>query len=214
MAIRLPLRCHPDTPCGALKGIDVELSRLGGRRGARRFALRCVASGNIRAVEAPHYATRKGRADELWRHTCFEAFVRVGDSKAYHEFNFAPSGDWNAYRFLDYRQGMAREQAVDPPAIETDVRQAPLSAEHVEGLRAAGSDPLDRFDTPFFMLTSNIEMERTALPIDVPWRFGLSAVIEERNGTRSYWALKHPPGEPDFHHPDCFDVELPAARQA
>lgn len=212
--MKASLVCHPDTPCGALRGIDVELSRLGGRRGARRFALRFVASGNIRALEAPHHVTRKDRADDLWRHTCFEAFVRVGDGKAYHEFNFAPSGAWNAYRFLDYRDGMAREEAVEPPAIETDVRQAPLSADDAEGLRAAGLDPLDRFETPFFTLTANIEMERTLLPIDVPWHFGLSAIIEERNGNRSYWALKHPPGAPDFHHPDCFDLELPAARPA
>lgn len=214
MVIRIPLRCHPDTPCGALRGIDVELSRLGGRRGARRFALRYVASGNIKAIEAARHVTRKGRADDLWRHTCFEAFVRVGDNKAYHEFNFAPAGDWNAYRFLDYRDGMSREHDVEAPAIETDIRQAPLGAEQAEGLRAAGMDPRDRFDTPFFMLTANIEMEQTLLPIDVPWHFGLSAVIEERNGTRSFWALKHPPGAPDFHHPDCFDLQLPAARPA
>lgn len=39
---------------------------------------------------------------------------------------------------------------------------------------------------------------------------GLSAVIEERDGTKSYWALAHPPGKPDFHHPACFALELPA----
>ncbi len=39
---------------------------------------------------------------------------------------------------------------------------------------------------------------------------GLSAVIEETDGTKSYWALRHPPGAPDFHHPDCFALELPA----
>jgi hypothetical protein len=34
---------------------------------------------------------------------------------------------------------------------------------------------------------------------------GLSAVLEEQDGTKSYWALAHPPGgKPDFHHPDCF----------
>lgn len=39
---------------------------------------------------------------------------------------------------------------------------------------------------------------------------GLSAVIEEGDGTKSYWALRHPPGTPDFHHPDCFALQLPA----
>ncbi len=38
---------------------------------------------------------------------------------------------------------------------------------------------------------------------------GLAAVIEEIDGTKSYWALAHPPGKPDFHHPDCFALTLP-----
>jgi hypothetical protein len=40
-------------------------------------------------------------------------------------------------------------------------------------------------------------------------RFGLSAVIEEQDGTKSYWALAHPPGKPDFHHDACFTATLP-----
>ena len=39
-------------------------------------------------------------------------------------------------------------------------------------------------------------------------RIGLSAVIEEEDGTLSYWALRHAPGKPDFHHPDAFAMEL------
>jgi hypothetical protein len=36
----------------------------------------------------------------------------------------------------------------------------------------------------------------------------LSAVIEEIGGRFSYWALAHPPGKPDFHHPVGFTLEL------
>ena len=39
-------------------------------------------------------------------------------------------------------------------------------------------------------------------------RLGLSAVIEARDGTLSYWALRHAPGKPDFHHPAAFALEL------
>ena len=39
-------------------------------------------------------------------------------------------------------------------------------------------------------------------------RIGLSAVIEEEDGTISYWALRHAPGKPDFHHPGGFAMEL------
>ena len=43
---------------------------------------------------------------------------------------------------------------------------------------------------------------------------GLSAVIELVDGSKSYWALAHPPGAPDFHAPACFAAELPAPRGA
>lgn len=37
---------------------------------------------------------------------------------------------------------------------------------------------------------------------------GLAAVIEEESGALSYWALRHAPGKPDFHHPDAFALKL------
>ena len=46
-----------------------------------------------------------------------------------------------------------------------------------------------------------------------PLHIGLSAVIEEEGGRKSYWALAHPPGPPDFHHPDCFTLELAAPKR-
>lgn len=44
-----------------------------------------------------------------------------------------------------------------------------------------------------------------------PWLVGLSAVIEAKDGSLSHWALAHPPGAADFHHADCFVLELPPA---
>jgi hypothetical protein len=43
-------------------------------------------------------------------------------------------------------------------------------------------------------------------------RIGLSAVIEEIDGALSYWALRHAPGKPDFHHRDAFALELDEVR--
>ena len=37
---------------------------------------------------------------------------------------------------------------------------------------------------------------------------GLCAVIEDGHGRLSYWALRHAPGKPDFHHRDGFALEL------
>ena len=43
-----------------------------------------------------------------------------------------------------------------------------------------------------------------------PWELGLSAILEEKDGTKSYWALAHPEGDkPDFHDPACFAAHLP-----
>ena len=43
-------------------------------------------------------------------------------------------------------------------------------------------------------------------------RIGLSAVIEEIDGALSYWALRHAPGKPDFHHCHAFALELDEVR--
>jgi hypothetical protein len=50
-------------------------------------------------------------------------------------------------------------------------------------------------------LTASVPAERG------PMRIGLSVVVEEQN--ISYWALRHAPGKPDFHHPESFVLELP-----
>ena len=49
-------------------------------------------------------------------------------------------------------------------------------------------------------LTATVPAERG------PLRIGLSVVVEAEN--ISYWALRHAPGKPDFHHPDAFALEL------
>jgi hypothetical protein len=43
-------------------------------------------------------------------------------------------------------------------------------------------------------------------------RIGLSMVIEEIDGALSYWALRHAPGKPDFHHRHAFALELDEVR--
>lgn len=50
------------------------------------------------------------RADELWKHTCFELFIADTRERGYTELNFSPDGGWNCYAFDDYRQGMRASQ--------------------------------------------------------------------------------------------------------
>ena len=107
--------------------------------------------------------------------------MRASAGSAYYEFNFAPSTHWAAYQFDDYRSGMAMAAAVPAPAIT--VQTSP-----------------DRY-----ALQTSLALDRLpALPRTASWGLGLSAVIEETNGRKSYWALAHPPGAPDFHHSVCF----------
>ena len=120
------------------------------------------------------------RADELWLTTCFEAFLRPVGARGYREWNFAPSGNWAAYDFADTRDGMQRADVGSPPYI--------------------------RMEDNFTWWTVGATI---AVDAGQQWQLGLSAVLEENDGTKSYWALAHPDSEkPDFHHPDCFAAQL------
>jgi hypothetical protein len=174
------LKRHPDSLCDAVTHIDVDVTRPR----ASSLLLSYTVAGRVGdlLVAAP---VAPSRSDELWRHTCFEAFLRTGPDGAYYEFNFAPSTRWAVYRFDGYRSGMRVAEEIAAPEIEV------------------ASTP-ERYTL------------RAALELGEPlcasrWQLGFSAVIEEANGRKSYWALAHPLGKPDFHHSDCFAAELSTA---
>lgn len=174
------LSIHPASPGPAGLHIEVDVSRPQ----PHALTLRYVLSGAIGAVRLPD-TVEPQRADELWRRTCFEAFLRAPDGSAYVEINLAPSTEWAAYGFSGYREGMRAAEEIGAPEFE-----------------------LAR-DADTFSLAATIDLGGVAaLPGDTPWRLALSAVIEDIAGRTSYWAVKHPPGAPDFHHPDGFALEL------
>lgn len=43
------------------------------------------------------------------------------------------------------------------------------------------------------------------------WQVGIAAVIEEADGTKSYWALAHPGEKPDFHDGRGFTLSVPGS---
>ena len=178
--MRYTLKRHPDSLCAAVTDIEVDVTRP--RAGS--LLLSYVVAGNVGDLLLPA-VTAPGRADELWRHTCFEAFIRGAPDGGYYELNFASSTQWAAYQFSGYRTGMRVATKIEPPKIET------LSTGDRYTLQAA--------------------LELGELSPASRWRLGLAAVIEEANGRKSYWALAHPPGKPDFHHLDCFAAELSPA---
>ncbi len=134
--------------------------------------------------------TAPTRTDNLWKHTCFEAFIRAAESDVYFEINLAPSTQWAAYRFIGYRNDRNVARAIPTPRVEA------------------------QSDGDNYRLRAVLDLgELTELAEKTAWRLGLSAVIEEIDGRLSHWALAHPPGKADFHHSDCFALELPAASQ-
>ena len=145
-----------------------------------------VFRGDLTGLQIPPVGT-PARANGLWEHTCCEAFFRGHEGEAYCEFNMSPSRQWAAYRFDAYRSGIAYLREPEPVVAI--------------------------IDKPGF-LSLGVEFELDALPIALPMKLGLCAVIEDKKGAKSYWALRHAPGKPDFHHPDCFALELPAPKRA
>lgn len=113
---------------------------------------------------------------ELWKSTCFEAFIKAQDGEGYHEINLSPPGQWNAYRFDRYRE--------------------PLPPREVSGWRL-----LD-MNTSAGELSARMQ---TDLPPGREFQVGLSCVMEIPSGEKVYWSLGEGGGtHPDFHDARCF----------
>lgn len=180
MSVTLALAPHPASPP---TGLDprVEVAFRPGRVLELRYLLDC-GRDRVRLPAPLAGAGPDGRVDGLWRRTCFEAFVADADAPAgaplpYLEFNFSPSGQWQAYAFRGYRDaGPALAIPAPDIVLTVDARGLILTVRQPMAWPATCRRP----------------------------RLGLSAVLETADGALSYWALRHPPGPPDFHHPDTF----------
>jgi hypothetical protein len=171
---------HPESRSEAVRGISARVCRETGGTLAITYSI----EGEIARLRVP--ASRPPRiAHGLWLHTCCECFVALKGVSGYHEFNFAPSGEWAAYAFAKYREGEAVvDEALNPrialrrsdEKLELD---AVISLDRLSATHASGSLAL-----------------------------ALSAVVEDEQGVLSYWALKHPAEKPDFHHAESFVLEL------
>ena len=170
----LNLVVHPASVRGAVESLRARVAR----REDGALDLLFVLRAPMERIVVPEPSEPR-RADGLWRHTCFECFVGGGGDR-YSEFNFAPSGEWAAYAFSGYRNAEPQPPAFDP---------------HIAVKRAAA------------MLELQAVVPAAALPEragPLSWKIGLSAVVEQTSGDVAYWALRHAPGKPDFHHPQAF----------
>lgn len=124
--------------------------------------------------------TDGARADDLWKTTCFELFLDMGNG-TYREFNFSPSGRWAAYDFSDYRTKSGDADIAKAPTVIVDRGRSVIAGAvriPVQALNGAN-------------------------------KASLCTVIEEEGGAISFWSnAHHDAAKPDFHDRSCFVIDL------
>jgi hypothetical protein len=158
--------------------IDGQINRTGDR-----LRIDYHLRGDLAALAIAPPAQIPTRQDDLWQHTCFEFFLGCKGSPRYWEVNLSPAGDWNVYRFSDYRQGMESEQAF---------AELPFSCDRQPNA---------------FRLSLTLDLSLIVAK-DQPLEVAITTVVQQLNGHLSYWALTHPGPEADFHRRDGFQLEL------
>ncbi len=176
----VPFRLQPFRPDPALAGL-VLAGSYSLEQGYLRIHYRL--SGNLEALQIPLPCPTPQRRDALWQTTCFEAFVGVAGSEDYWELNLSPAGHWNLYRLDGYRSGLRPEPTCSALVV---TRQEEVDA-----------------------LSLNVELNLSNLvPAETALELSLTAVLQQRDGLCSYWALHHAGSEPDFHRRDSFIAAL------
>jgi len=176
----VPFRLQPFDPDPALAGLVLD-GAYSLEQGHLRIHYRLC--GNLEGLKLPLPSPTPQRRDELWQSTCFEAFVGVAGSKGYWELNLSPAGHWNLYRLDGYRTGLRPEPRCSALPV----------ARQQEG------------DALSLAVELNLS---TLVPTEAALELSLTAVLEQRHGDCSYWALQHTGSEPDFHRRDSFIAAL------
>jgi hypothetical protein len=174
---------HPDSAGDTVSAVRARIART-----REDLKLSYVLEGNLARIRVPP-STQAGIAEGLWQHTCCEIFLARAGEPAYHELNFSPSGQWTAYAFRRYREGAPNNDASLDPQIR--VRR-----------------DKDKLELEAVITLSRLSPAHATGKLSI----AVSAVTEDHAGRLSYWALRHAPGKPDFHHPDAFALELDELR--
>jgi hypothetical protein len=170
---------HPTTRTDAWT-----VAAVANRSAEGKLHLRYVLRGSLDTIRLPPPGDLR-RDDRLWEHTCAEAFVATESAPGYVELNVSPSRAWAAYAFTAYRE------------------PAPLAPRHLE--------PRIVVEREHDVLTLDVHVDLAELSPAYPdavLDIGLTTVIEGADGGISYWALRHPCTQPDFHHRDGFVLRL------
>jgi hypothetical protein len=209
--LKHPLQRHPAS--AAPPGIAVAVRRLPADEPRRPLRLRYEVAGDAASLRwpAPLGAAPPAPEDGLWRGTCFEAFLAAPEAAGtgYVEYNFAPSGAWACYRFDGYRAGMRPQPCAVPPRIAVFPEAGATVVEVAAPWPAPDPAPYE-VPAPTRAMSPGTAGFRPGGPADAPRRvrLGLTAVLQAADGSLSYWALRHPSAQPDFHNADGFQLEV------
>ena len=171
---------HPATPSDLVSQLTATVSELT----EDHIQISYQLNGDLSQLLIPELQAPSA-SDNLWKHSCFELFIAQADTENYYEFNFSPSTLWAAYAFNSYR---VRQ--------EWDIKNVPnlRISQTLNQLQVEAT--LNLTDLPLLNFNKN-------------WLIGLSAVIETKHNDLSYWAIKHPEAQLNFHHRDGFILYTP-----
>jgi len=141
-----------------------------------------LLTGELDKVVIPPLKTEGDRFFDLWEHTCFEFFLGIKDIPEYWEFNLSPARDWNVFHFLRYRYNIAEE-----------INFSSLPVKIVQ-------------EKNCLKLALEVKLAKIINP-NTNLKIGIATVIEEQHQI-SYWALKHPQAQADFHDQASFTITL------
>ena len=163
-----------------LVGLQLSAEAL---RISSKLELRYRLEGPIDNLIIPTVTEASMRSDYLWKHTCFEAFWGIPAQTFYWELNISPNSNWNIYKFNSYRNGQSED-------------------EYKHSLNFSISKMANSVSVGIL-----VELD-PQIPLNSEMELGFAAVLKQKNGNLSYWALSHNAKDPDFHQRDSFLLKL------
>lgn len=173
-----PFQQEPNQDISITGSVDLSGGEL-----SIHYTLQQATQDASNPVQWPSTKPIARRRDGIWQSTCMELFITTPVIQRYWEYNFCPSGDWNIYQLSDYRSNLQTETNCRQPSITQSKQSGAKELAVITHLPPA-----------------LIDQQELILAI--------TAVVEHRNGSCSYWAMHHGGSEADFHRRDGFQLRI------
>jgi hypothetical protein len=181
----ITLHHYPGSDSSPVEGISVFAgAQIQGQNLYLNFELKSETGYSLPEIFLDLPELSRVRKMELWKETCFEAFLPISGTEGYYEFNASLSGDWDLFAFDSYRSGMRRVELSGSSVPRLQFRES-----HPNEFRIGFILPLD--ELPSFQAIQ---------------RVGLTLVLKVGE-TFTYWALHHDGAKPDFHLRTSFSYD-------